>query len=124
MSVLAAAQLGCSSGALEVRPVVDLVAVADRDIEPGEVLAMGERHAVPGLSHELRPAQPLQEDSPLPYYLAAGGCVRRRVRRGEALLGGDIDVDSASVLLKLRRAQDAHCRPEEPGAAARAATRT
>ncbi len=106
MSMLSTVQLGCSTGGAEVRPLVDLVAVAQRDMEPGELLEMGARHAVPGLDHALLPAQPLGEDAPLPYYLAVGGRVRRRVRRGAQLLGGDVDVDGSSVLLRLRMAQD------------------
>jgi hypothetical protein len=55
----------------------------------------------------LRPAKPLGEDSPLPYYLAAGGRVRTRIRRGDPLLGRNVDVGSSSVMLQLRRSQDA-----------------
>jgi predicted homoserine dehydrogenase-like protein len=107
MSVLAAAQLGCSTGGMEVRPVVDLVAHAERDFEAGEALAMGTRHEIPGLGYSLASARALQEDAPLPYYLAVGGRIRRPVRRGEPLRCGDVDLPSASVLLRLRQAQDA-----------------
>jgi predicted homoserine dehydrogenase-like protein len=41
MSILSALWLGCSTGGVEVRPIVDLVASAARDLEPGEVFAMG-----------------------------------------------------------------------------------
>jgi predicted homoserine dehydrogenase-like protein len=108
ISMLSTVQLGCSTGGAEVRPLVDLVAIAQRDFEPGEWLTMGARHAVPGLDHALLPARPLGEDAPLPYYLAVGGRVRRPVRRGAQLLGGDVDVDGSKVLLQLRMAQDAH----------------
>jgi predicted homoserine dehydrogenase-like protein len=107
MSMLSTVQLGCSTGGADVRPLVDLVAMAQRDLEPGELLTMGARHAVPGLDHALLPAQPLGENTPLPYYLAVGGRVRRPVRRGAQLLGGDIDIDGSRVLLQLRMAQDA-----------------
>lgn len=107
MSMLSAVKLGCSTGGTEVRPVVDLVASAARDLEAGEVLAMGARHEIPGLGYALRPAQPLGEDAPLPYYLAVGARVRRRVSRGEPLRGGDVDLPGGSALLRLRHAQDA-----------------
>jgi predicted homoserine dehydrogenase-like protein len=107
MSVLSAVQLGCSTGGAEVRPIVDLVAFAARDLEPGEVFAMGSRHELSGLTHALQAAQPLGEDAPLPYYLAVGGRVRHQVRHGEPLRLRDVDLPGASTLLRLRQAQDA-----------------
>src|SRR5690606_32963065 len=44
MSILSAAHLGRSTGGTDVRPVVDLVATAARDLEVGERLEMGARH--------------------------------------------------------------------------------
>jgi len=106
MSMLSAAQLGCSTGGGEVRPIVDLVAYAARDFETGEVLALGPRHEIPGLDHALEPAQALAEGAALPYYLAAGARVRRRVRAGELLRVDDVDLSDNSTLLRLRKAQD------------------
>jgi predicted homoserine dehydrogenase-like protein len=108
MSMLSAVQLGCSTGGADVRPVVDLVATASRDLEPGERLSMGARHVIDGLDHALQPARALGLDAPLPYYLAVGGRVRRPVRRGEPLRCGDVDLPTDSVLLRLRQSQDAH----------------
>jgi predicted homoserine dehydrogenase-like protein len=107
MSVLSAVQLGCSTGGADVRPIVDLVASASRDLEVGEVLAMGSRHEIAGLDYALQPAQALGESAPLPYYLAVGGRVRRRVGRGEPLRCRDVDLPANSALLRLRLAQDA-----------------
>lgn len=106
MSMLSAVQFGCSTGGGDVRPRVDLVARAARDLEPGELLVMGARHVVEGLAHELVPARPLGPDVALPYYLAVGGRVRRAVRRGETLRCADVDLASDSTLLRLRQAQD------------------
>jgi predicted homoserine dehydrogenase-like protein len=107
VSMLAAVQLGCSTGGVEVKPRVDLVAMAARDLEPGEVLRIGVRHEIDGLDHALQPAAPLGEDAAIPYYLAAGGRIRRRVKKGQPLRCGDVDLGAESVLLKLRNAQDA-----------------
>jgi predicted homoserine dehydrogenase-like protein len=107
MSVLSAVQLGCSTGGSDVKPIVDLVASAARDLEAGEVFAMGARHEIPGLDYSLEQGQPLAEESPLPYYLALGGRVRRHVRAGQPLRVGDVDLRNGS-LLQLRKAQDAH----------------
>lgn len=106
MSVLTAARLGCSTGGTTVKPLVDLVARAARDLEPGEVLAMGARHEIPGLGYGLEPARALHENAPLPYYLAVGGRIRRTVRKGQPLCWGDVDLAPHSTLLRLRQAQD------------------
>ena len=107
MSVLSAVQLGCSTGGADVKPVVDLVASAARDLETGEVFTMGARHEIAGLAYELQPAQPLAADAALPYYLAIGARIRNRVRRGEPLRCRDVDLPQDSALLRLRQAQDA-----------------
>jgi predicted homoserine dehydrogenase-like protein len=106
MSVLAATQLGCSTGGTEVKPLIDLMARAARDLEPGEVLAMGARHEISGLGYGLEPARALHENAPLPYYLAVGGRIRRTVRQGQPLCWGDVDLAPHSALLRLRQAQD------------------
>jgi predicted homoserine dehydrogenase-like protein len=106
MSVISAARLGCSTGGSDVRPRIDLVACAARDLEPGEVLTMGARHVIDGLDPQLLPARPLGETAPVPYYLATGLKVRRHVRKGSLLVGADVDLPSHSVMLRLRRSQD------------------
>jgi predicted homoserine dehydrogenase-like protein len=106
VSMLSATQLGCSTGGTEVKPRVDLVATAARDLEPGELLQMGARHEIPGLGHALQPAAPLAEDGAVPYYLALNARVRRAVPRGQPLRGGDLDLPSGSALRQLREAQD------------------
>ena len=108
MSVLAAVQLGCSTGGSRVRPVVDLLGMAQRDLEPGEQLNIGVRHVIDGLQHVLRPAQPLADDAPLPYYMAAGARLTRRVRAGQPLKCGDVALDTGTALYRLRKAQDQH----------------
>ena len=108
MSVLAAVQLGCSTGGSRVRPVVDLLGMAQRDLEPGEQLNIGVRHVIDGLQHVLRPAQALADDAPLPYYMAAGARLTRRVRAGQPLKCGDVALDTGTALYRLRKAQDQH----------------
>lgn len=107
MSVLSAVQLGCSTGGADVKPVVDLVAFAARDLEAGEVMTMGSRHEITGLGYALQAAQKLAADAPLPYYLAVGGRIRHRVARGEPLRCRDVQLPQSSTLLRLRQAQDA-----------------
>jgi len=108
MSMLAAVQLGCSTGGSRVRPVVDLVGIAQRDLEVGEELNIGVRHVIDGLQHVLRPAQALSHEAPLPYYMAAGARLVRRVPAGQALRCGDVAMNSSTALFRLRKAQDRH----------------
>ncbi len=106
MSMISAAQLACSSGGVEVKPRVDLIATTTRDLEPGETLRIGFRHAIDGLGYALAAAQPLAEDAPLPYYLAANARLRRHVDRGRPLTLGDVELALPSILYDLRCAQD------------------
>ena len=108
LSVLSAVSLQCSTGSSEVRPLVDLVAIAQTDLQAGQLLEMGERHVITGLSHALHPAKALSPGSPIPYYLCAGLKVRRRVLKGELLLCDDVELDTQSPLYVLRKSQDLH----------------
>jgi predicted homoserine dehydrogenase-like protein len=104
--VLAAARERRSTGGEDVRLHVDLVARARRDLEAGEVLAMGARHAIAAIEPLVQPAQPLDEAAAVPYYLAAGRTLARPVRRGAVLTMADVRIDADSTLYRLRREQD------------------
>jgi predicted homoserine dehydrogenase-like protein len=106
-SVLAAARERRSTGGDDVRPRVDLVARARRDLAEGGVLAMGARHAITALEPLVEPAQRLHDAAPIPYYLAAGRTLARAVRRGAVLTMADVRIDAESTLYRLRREQDA-----------------
>ena len=62
---------------------------------------------IDGVTAELRPAEALKPDTPAPFYLAADHRLVRPVRKGDALVGGDLDLERDSSLLTLRRQQDA-----------------
>jgi len=109
LSVLSAVQLGCSTGGADVRPRVDLVACAARDLEAGEELVIGQRHEIAGLGYALQAAQPLGPDAPVPYYLASGARLRHAVARGQPLRGRDVDLRGTPTLMRLRQDQDARC---------------
>ena len=105
-SVLAAARGRAPFGDSEARPRFDLVARARRDVEAGELLALGERHTIEALDPLILPAAPITMQSRVPYYLAAGHRVVRRVAQGEILTVADVDLDPQSARYRLRRAQD------------------
>lgn len=108
-SILEAAIHGVSSGGIEPRHRVDLVARADRDLPTGHDLAMGgHHHEIAGVSSEIVTARPLTSGSPAPFYLAANRRLARPVVAGGHIVMADLDIDPASVLLTLRREQDAH----------------
>lgn len=108
-SILEAAVRGVSGGSVEPRHRVDLVARADMDLPAGHALAMGgHHHEMVGVSSEIMAARPLMFDSPAPFYLAANRRLARPVVGGQHIVMADLDIDPASVLLTLRREQDAH----------------
>lgn len=118
-SILEAAIHGVSSGGIAPRHRVDLVARADRDLPAGHHLAMGgHHHEMAGVSSEIVAAGALTSDFPAPFYLAANRRLARPVVAGGHIVMADLDIDPASVLLKLRREQDAHFYgPDETGSA-------
>jgi predicted homoserine dehydrogenase-like protein len=107
ISVLSAVRDGRSTGGEDVLPRWDLVGRAMRDFAAGEVLALAARHALPDVEPLLMPAAPLGSDAPVPYYLAAGATLTRPVSRGSLVTLADVAIDPGSVLLRLRREQDA-----------------
>ena len=106
-SLLAALRLGRGTGGEDVRPRFDLVARANRNLAPGEALDLGPRHTLPMADPLVLPARTLGPDAPVPYYVAAGGRIRRPVPRGRILTLDDVEVDEGRALTRLRRAQDA-----------------
>ena len=107
-SILDAAGLGRSGYGEDYRPRQDLVAVAQRDLAAGTVLTMGgHHHSIDGVGAEVRPAASLAADRPAPFYLVANRPLIQAVAAGEAIRLGDVEIDSNSALLAMRRRQDA-----------------
>jgi predicted homoserine dehydrogenase-like protein len=107
-SVLDAAGLGRSGYGEEYLPRQDLVAVAQRDFAAGAVLTMGgHHHNIDGIAAEVRPAAPLAEDRPAPFYLIADRKLVRDVKAGQAIRLGDVEIAPDSGLLAMRKRQDA-----------------
>jgi len=105
MSLFNAALLHAPAAAL--LPRCDLIARAGRALAAGSALALGARHAVDGLRPEIVDAAPLADDTPLPYYLAAGCRLRRDVPAGAAITRAMIEPPADSALWRLRAEQDA-----------------
>lgn len=109
ISILAAGLLGLPTGAHDPRPVVDLVARAGRDFKKGDVLSITNihKHEVQGLNPELIPAAALGDDTPCPYYIAAGRTLARDVTQGELLSESMFEPVPETALRRLRLKQDA-----------------
>lgn len=107
VSIISAARLANTSVDTRYRQVVDLTAVATRDLPAGHLLdIVGSRHAVPGLEPRLTPAARIAAGSPLPYYMAVGQRLARAVKAGAMLMSADVVAPSGSALWTLRMAQD------------------
>jgi predicted homoserine dehydrogenase-like protein len=107
-SILDAAIHNVSGYGSDYRPRYDLIAVAIEDLPVGTVLSMGgHHHTISGVTAEFRPAEALVADAPAPFYLAADCRLSKAVRKGEEIRMSDLELPDDSVLLALRRRQDA-----------------
>jgi predicted homoserine dehydrogenase-like protein len=107
VSVIAACAAGVSSAGEAPRPVCDVAARAVAPLAAGTRLALGERHALPGVAPLMLDAAPARGANPVPYYLAAGATLARDVRAGAILSCDDLAPAERTVAWALRREQDA-----------------
>jgi predicted homoserine dehydrogenase-like protein len=105
MSLLNAGLLHAPAAAL--LPRYDLVARASRALAAGTRLTIGARHAVDGIAPMIVAAAPIADDSPLPYYMAAGCRLRADVPAQAAITPAMVEPPADSVLWRLRVEQDA-----------------
>jgi len=105
MSLLNAGLLHAPAAAL--LPRYDLVARASRALAAGTRLTIGTRHAVDGIAPMIVAAAPIADDSPLPYYMAAGCRLRADVPAQAAITPAMVEPPADSVLWRLRVEQDA-----------------
>lgn len=107
-SILAAGIHGVSTGAEEPQPRYDLAAHCYADLPAGTLLtASGHHHSIENVSGRAVPGGALAPDAPMPFYLAANRRLVRPVARGELIRCADVELAEDSVLLALRRRQDA-----------------
>jgi predicted homoserine dehydrogenase-like protein len=104
ISIARAVVQGRPTGAAEGAPVAELVAVAKRDLHPGERLDGGGGYTVYGLSERYDVAR---AERLLPFGFAYEGTrVRRLVARDQPLTWDHVDVDTSAPLLEMRHEQD------------------
>lgn len=107
VTILSAALLGLSSGTTAPRPVADMAARAARHLPAGTELALGERRRIDGVEAILVPARRAEASNPVPFYLAAGGRLRRAAPAGTILTVDMIEPPAERALWNLRQKQDA-----------------
>ena len=105
ISILSAALLGTPTGATDLLPRFDVVARAARDLQAGGVVG---KDSGSGLSMLMVPAQPVTDESPLPYFMAEGNALRTDVPAGSVLTTEVIVPPPDSALWSLRAKQDEH----------------
>jgi predicted homoserine dehydrogenase-like protein len=86
--------------------VCDMVARAAANLAPGTTLALAARHEIAGLAPMLAPAAPAVGAQAVPYYMAAGRTLKRRVAAGALLTVDDLHGPADSTLWRLRAEQD------------------
>lgn len=92
-------------------PVAENMAVAKRDLHPGVRLDDFGGYTFHGVMDLAQTAQALNA---LPAGLAPGARVVYPVARGDIITWGDVELDEASTVVKLRRMQDALDKPSSP----------
>ncbi len=98
--------LALKQPAARLQPRYDVVARAQARLRAGTRLALGPRHTIASVDPLLVPARPIDDDVPLPYYMAAEQVLCRDVAAGAAITKADVQEPAHSVLWRLRREQD------------------
>jgi predicted homoserine dehydrogenase-like protein len=103
MSVARAVIQGRPTGDLEGGMVAELVAVAKRDLRPGDELDGGGGYTVYGLAETYERAR---AERLLPFGFAYSGKLKLAVGQDQALTWDDVAIDPGGFLYELRREQD------------------
>ena len=103
MSVARAVLQGRPTGDLRGGMVAELVAVAKKDLKPGDELDGAGGYTVYGLSERYQVAR---ERRLLPFGFAYRGRLKRAVARDQALSWDDVEGEQSGFLYELRQEQD------------------
>jgi len=103
MSVARAVVQGRPTGDLRGGLVAELIAVAKRDLKPGDELDGAGGYTVYGLSERYEVSR---EQRLLPFGFAYSGRLKRAVAKDKALSWDDVEVERSGFLYELREEQD------------------
>ena len=109
ISIMSTVLLGQPTGSQHIQHHVDLHAVAERDWQAGEILAITDQHhhEIAGLTPELHAATKIAKTGALPYYMAAGNKLVVDVKQGQTITADMVEQPEESVLWRLRREMEA-----------------
>jgi predicted homoserine dehydrogenase-like protein len=108
MSILCAGLLGVPTGSAEVRPLVDMAAIADHDLKAGQVLGVPDGLGYsPDLRAEMRPAFALAPGAPVPFFMLEGRRLVMDAPEGTTITLDMVEQPVDSALWSLRAEQDA-----------------
>lgn len=112
MSMARAIFTGRPTGEIRSAPCAELVAVAKKDLVPGDQLDGGGGYTVYGLSER---AEVARAENLLPFGFAYSGRVKRAVKQDQSLSWNDVEIDASGFLYELRAEQDRHFQTEAGG---------
>jgi len=86
------------------QPIADVMTIAKKDLRVGELLDDFGGYSFYGLIDR---ADEVKKINALPVGLAAGAKIQRPIRQGQIITWEDVELDENSILVRLRRQQDA-----------------
>ena len=104
ISIAQAALTGAATGAPLTTPHAEVITVAKRHLEEGEILDGGGGYTVNGLCEKATVAR---AENLLPLGLAYGARLTREIAQGEAISYDMVEMETGSFIYMLRRLQDA-----------------
>ncbi len=109
ISIMSTVWLDQPTGSQHIGHHVDLHAVAARDWQAGEVLAITDHHhhEIAGLTPQLRDATKIGTSGALPYYMAAENRLVCDVRQGQIITADMVERPEDSTLWRLRGEMEA-----------------
>ena len=106
ISILCAGLLNLSTGSLQYRPRLDLIAKTRIDLKAGSKIPLDHGEAADTFEYSIVPASPIDSGNPIPFYMAAGNQVAVDVFAGTTISCNMISEPEDSRLWELRRQQD------------------
>jgi len=108
MSILCAGLLGIPTGSDTIRPHVDIICSARRDMRKGEVIGPTyDSGWNRDFQCSLARSVPIADDNPIPFYMLEGNCLASDVPAGATIVRRMVETPVNSALWALRAEQDA-----------------
>ncbi len=106
ISILCAGLLNLSTGSLQYKPRLDLIAKTRIDLKAGSRIPLDHGDVADTFEYSIVPASPIDSGNPIPFYMAAGNQIAVDVPAGTTITCDMIAEPEDSRLWELRRQQD------------------